>query len=40
MVKWSKEEAVANFYLLKIHLLFLKLLFIKELTFWIMKVFH
>ena len=40
MMKFIKEEALANFYLIKIHFLILKLLVLKEFSSFMMKIFH
>jgi hypothetical protein len=40
MMKVTKETVVANLYLMKIHLLILKLFIIKEVSFWMSKIFH
>jgi len=40
MVKLTKETVVANMYLMKIHLLIVKLLIIKEIFSLMVKLFH
>jgi hypothetical protein len=40
MIKWTIETALANLYLIKIHLLILKLFVIKEISSWVMKILH
>ena len=39
MMKVTKETVVANLYLMKIHLLILKLFITKEVS-WMMKILH
>lgn len=39
-MKWTKEEVLANLYLMKIHFLILKLFIIKELSSLLMKIFR
>jgi|CryGeyStandDraft_7_1057128.scaffolds.fasta_scaffold05587_10 hypothetical protein len=40
MVKVTKETVVANLYLMKIHLLILKLFVVKEFSSLMMKILH
>jgi hypothetical protein len=40
MTKVTKETVVANLYLMKIHLLILKLFIIKEFSSLMIKIFH
>jgi hypothetical protein len=40
IMKVTKETVVANLYLMKIHLLILKLFIIKEVSSWMMKILH
>jgi len=40
MTKLIKEMVVANLYLMRIHLLIIKLLIIKEFSFLMVKIFH
>ncbi len=40
MMKFIKEEALANFYLMKIHFLILKLFIIKEFSSLMTKIIH
>ena len=40
MIKWSKKVVLANLYLIKIHLLILKLFVGKEISSWVMKLLH
>jgi hypothetical protein len=40
MMKLTKETVLANLYLMKIHLLILKLFFVKEFSSWMMKILH
>jgi hypothetical protein len=40
LIKLTKEAALANLYLMKIHLLIIKLFIIKEISSWMMKILH
>jgi hypothetical protein len=40
VIKLTKEAALANLYLMKIHLLIIKLFIIKEISSWMMKILH
>jgi len=40
MMKVTKETVVANLYLMKIHLLILKLFIVKEFSSLMMKILH
>jgi hypothetical protein len=40
MMKLTKETVVANLYLIKIHLLIIKLFILKEFSSWRMKILH
>jgi len=40
MMKLTKETLLANLYLMKIHLLILKLFIVKEFSSWMMKILH
>jgi len=40
MMKRTKEEALANLYLMRIHLTILKLFILKEITAWVVRIFH
>ena len=39
-MKWTKEGALTNLYLVKVHFLLLKLVVIKEFSSLIMKIFR
>jgi hypothetical protein len=38
VIKLTKEAALANLYLMKIHLLIIKLFIIKEISSWMVKI--
>jgi hypothetical protein len=40
MTKWRKEGILANLYLMKIHFLIIKQFISKEISSWVMKIFH
>lgn len=40
MTGWTIKTALANLYLIKIHLLILKLFVIKEISPWVMRILH
>jgi hypothetical protein len=40
MMKLTKETVLSNLYLMKIHLLILKLFIVKEFSSWMMKILH
>jgi len=40
MTKWRKEEILANLYLMKINFLIIKVFVFKEISSWVMKIFH
>lgn len=39
-MSWRKEEALANLYVVKIHLLILRLFIVKGFSTWKMKLLH
>ncbi len=40
MPKWGKEGILAKLYLMKIYFLIIKLFISKEISSWVMKIFH
>jgi hypothetical protein len=40
LIKLTKETALANLYLMKIHLLILELFIVNEISSWMMKILH